>query len=169
MLVTGASGGVGALSIGIARRLGATVTAIGSGKGLELAKRLGAEHVIDRKAVTPIDAAKGPYDVIVDAAAAYRWKHWRGKLAKGGAFVSTLPSLGFFIDKVMSLFSPTRAMFVNVKSRATDLKLLGEWLADGLEVPIDRVVPVKDVAGALDVLHKGAAVGRIGVDVANGF
>ena len=48
LLVTGASGGVGALAIGVARKLGATVTAIGSGKGFDPARALGATTVFDR-------------------------------------------------------------------------------------------------------------------------
>jgi NADPH:quinone reductase-like Zn-dependent oxidoreductase len=169
VLVTGASGGVGCLAVGIARRLGATVTAVGSGRGLELARKLGAEAVIDRKSVEPLTAAQGPFDVVLDAAAAYRWRQWRAKLAPGGTYVTTLPSLAFLADKLTSLLSATRVRFINVKSRAADLTLLGEWLVDGLEVPIDHVVPVRDVARALEQLHTGAVLGRIAVDIAGGF
>jgi NADPH:quinone reductase-like Zn-dependent oxidoreductase len=155
--------------VGIARRLGATVTAVGSGRGLELARKLGAEAVIDRKSVEPLTAAQGPFDVVLDAAAAYRWRQWRAKLAPGGTYVTTLPSLAFLADKLTSLLSATRVRFINVKSRAADLTLLGEWLVDGLEVPIDHVVPVRDVARALEQLHTGAVLGRIAVDIAGGF
>ena len=50
LLVTGVSGGVGSIAVGIGRKLNAAVTAVGSGKGLELAKRLGAVEVLDRTA-----------------------------------------------------------------------------------------------------------------------
>ncbi len=39
VLITGVSGGVGSLAVGIARRLGASVTALGTGKGLDLARQ----------------------------------------------------------------------------------------------------------------------------------
>ncbi len=169
VLVTGASGGVGSIAIGVARKLGAEVTAIGSGRGLEVAKKHGAHVVIDRKAGDVFAAAKGPYDVIVDAAAAYRWSAWKKSLARGGTFVTTLPSLAFAVDKVASIFSSSRVEFVNVKARAADLKLLGEWLASGLEVTVDHTVPVREVAKGLAALHGGSALGRIAVDVAGGF
>ncbi len=169
VLVTGASGGVGALAIGIARKLGASVTAVGSGRGLELARKLGAERVIDRKSVDVLSAAQGPFDVVIDAAAGYRWRQWRRALVPGGTYVTTLPSLQFLVDKVLSLFSNTRTSFVNVKARSADLQLLGSWLADGLEVPIDHIVAVRDVATALEQLRRGAALGRIAVDVAGGL
>jgi NADPH:quinone reductase-like Zn-dependent oxidoreductase len=170
VLVTGASGGVGSLAIGVARKLGAEVTAVGSGRGLELAKKLGAGAVIDRKSVDVLsDAVAGPFDVIADAAAAYRWSTMRRKLRRGGAFVTTLPSLAFAVDKVRSLLAGTRAELVNVKCRAADLTLLGEWLASGLEVPVDRVVPVRDVVDALEALQRGEVLGRLVIDVAGGF
>jgi NADPH:quinone reductase-like Zn-dependent oxidoreductase len=169
VLLTGVSGGVGSLAVGIARRLGASVTAVGSGRGLALASRLGAERVIDRKAEDPRSTASGPFDVVADAAAAYRWRDWRDKLAPDGTYVTTLPSLGLAVDWIASLRSTTRVKFVSVKSRSEDLRLLGSWLAEGLEVPLDRIVPVRDVGGALEQLRCGRVLGRIGVDVANGF
>ncbi len=169
VLITGASGGVGSLAIGIAGKLGASVTAVGSGQGLELAKRLGAETVIDRKANDFMRAVKGPFDVVFDAAAASRWRQWRSLLKPGGRFVTTLPTLDFALDKVASLFSSTGIRLVMVKSRPADLDLLGQWLTSGLEVPLDTTVPVRNVADALARLERGGVVGRIAVDVAGGF
>lgn len=48
VLVTGVSGGVGSISVGVAKKLNAKVTAVGSGAGLDLARRLGAMEVWDR-------------------------------------------------------------------------------------------------------------------------
>src|SRR5262249_57662624 len=79
VLVTGASGGVACLAIGIASRLGISVTAIGSGRGLALARRLGAERVVDRTAADVF--AGGPFDAGLAAATAYRPPPWRRALA----------------------------------------------------------------------------------------
>jgi NADPH:quinone reductase-like Zn-dependent oxidoreductase len=167
VLVTGVSGGVGSIAVGVARKLGAEVTAVGSGAGLELAQRLGASKVLDRtKQNLPADIQER-FDVVFDAAAAYRWRHWRAVLKPGGAFVSTLPSLAFAVDKVHSLFSGTRVSFVNVKSRPADLDLLGSWLEEGLEVPLASTIPVREVAAGLTHLMKSG--GRVCVRVADGF
>jgi NADPH:quinone reductase-like Zn-dependent oxidoreductase len=166
VLITGVSGGVGSISIGVARRLGASVTAIGSGAGLEQARRLGAVEVIDRKS-QPLPGELRDFNVIFDAAAAYRWRDLRSALAPGGAFVSTLPSGALFADKLRSLFSSQRVTFVGVKSRAADLTLLAGWLDDGLEVPLFSTIPVREVAVGLAELRKHG--GRIAVRVADGF
>jgi NADPH:quinone reductase-like Zn-dependent oxidoreductase len=167
VLVTGASGGVGSIAVGVARKLGARVTAVSSGAGIELARRLGALEVLDRKArAVPGDISRR-FDVVFDAAAAYRWRQWKGAIKPGGAFVTTLPSLPFVVDKLQSLFASTRVRFVNVKSRRADLRLLASWLAEGLEVPLTSTIPVRDVAKGLAQLQK--AGGRTAVQVAGGF
>jgi NADPH:quinone reductase-like Zn-dependent oxidoreductase len=167
VLVTGVSGGVGSISIGVAKRLNATVTAVGSGAGLDLARRLGATEVLDRTAHALPGDIHDRFDVVFDASAAYRWRHWRGALKAGGAFVSTLPSLNFAVDKVHSLFTSTRVHFANVKSRPADLALLATWLEAGLEVPLASTIPVREVGAGLARLQKSG--GRIAVRVADGF
>jgi NADPH:quinone reductase-like Zn-dependent oxidoreductase len=167
VLVTGVSGGVGSISVGVARKLGAKVTAVGSGAGFELARRLGAAEVIDRTQRALPGETRQRFDVVFDAAAAYRWRQWRGALKPGGAFVTTLPSLAFVVDKMHSPFTGTRVSFVNVKSRPADLALLASWLEDGLEVPVASTIPVREGAMGLAQLQK--AGGRIAVRVADGF
>ncbi len=169
VLVTGVSGGVGSLGVWIAAKLGASVTALGSGRGLELAQRLGAIATIDRKSADAISAAHGPFDIVFDAAAAYRWKQWKTKLKPGGTYITTIPSLSFMADTLASLFSQTRVAFVTVKSVPSDLQQLGEWLAEGFEVPLDSVIPVRAVADGLARLMNGTVTGRIAVNVLGGF
>jgi NADPH:quinone reductase-like Zn-dependent oxidoreductase len=167
ILVTGVSGGVGSIAVGIGKQLGAEVTAVGSGAGLELARKLGASEVIDRTSQALPGDLRDRFDVVFDAAAAYRWRQWRGALRRGGAFVTTLPSLAFAVDTVHSLFTSTRVRFVNVKSRPADLEVLGSWLAGGLEVPLASTIPVREVATGLATLQRSG--GRVSVRVADGF
>jgi hypothetical protein len=58
---------------------------------------------------------------------------------------------------------------VNVKCTQADLRLLAQWLTEGLTVHVDRVVDVRNVADGLLQLHRGGVVGRIVVDVPDTF
>ena len=167
--ITGASGGVGLLAVSIAQRLGAKVTAIGSGRGLQLAKEAGAEQLVDRKSAAVPGSVQGKFDVVFDPAAAYRWATWKPWMNPKGHFVTTLPSMNFFADKLASLFASTGVHWVNVRCEAADLELLATWLADGLHVHVDHVVDVRDVAKSIARLQQGGVVGRIVVDVLGKF
>ena len=169
VLITGVSGAVGSTGILVAKKLGAKVTAIGSQRGLELAKRLGADVVIDRKHGDILENTSGSFDVVFDAAAAYRWSLWKTRLKAGGTFITTLPSIAFATDKLMSLFSSSRVQFVYVKARDKDLELLAKWLGEGFEVSIDSTLPIQELSQGLLRYQQGNFLGRIVIDVANGF
>jgi NADPH:quinone reductase-like Zn-dependent oxidoreductase len=169
VLITGVSGAVGSTAILVARRLGAQVTAVGSKNGLELAKRFGANAVIDRSAQNLVESARGSFDVIFDPAAAYRWRQWKAKLKDGGAFVTTLPSGGFVADKLTSLFSSSSVGLAYVKSKDKDLERLAKWQEEGFEVAIDSSYPVRDLAQAFARYRQGNVLGRIVITVADGF
>lgn len=166
VLVTGVSGGVGSVAVQVALRLGASeVVAIGSDKGLDLAKKLGAKLVIDRKHEDVFASASGSFDVIFDAAAAYRWSQWKSRLKSNGTYVTTLPSVAFAVDKMKSFVSSSSVGFIGVKPKSKDLKILAEWLESGLTISLDATVPVSDVPQALARLKRGEVVGKIAVNV----
>lgn len=169
VLITGVSGAVGSTAILVAQKLGARVTALGSKNGLELARRLGAVATLDRSDQNIVEKARGPFDVVFDPAAAYRWSQWRSKLKDNGAFVTTLPSMAFVSDKLRSVLSRSSVGLAYVKSTGDDLETLAGWLGAGFEVPIDSTYPVNEVAAAFARYQQGVALGRIVIAVENGF
>ncbi len=169
ILITGASGGVGSIAVWIANNKGANVTAVGSGAGLEQARKFGAKRLIDRKNGNVFSSEFGPYDLVFDAAASYRWRQWSTLLSRQGTYVTTLPSLTFAADKLASFFSTTTAKFFRVKPRHADLEQLGKWLSSGLEVPIDSVISPDKIAVGLERLKDGQVFGKIVVDIKNGL
>jgi NADPH:quinone reductase len=169
VLVTGVSGGVGSLAVGVARRLGAAVTAVGSGPGLDLASNMGAERVIDRTREDAVRAAgPGHLDAVFDAAAAHRWRHWRSALGRHGTFVTTMPSAKFAVDKLASLVSGPRCELIMVKSRPDDLRTLGDWMTSGLVATVDSTISLSEVPSGLDRLERGHVLGRIVVEIQAG-
>jgi NADPH:quinone reductase-like Zn-dependent oxidoreductase len=168
VLIIGASGGVGCLAIGVAGRLGATVTAVCGTHAVEFVRSLGAARVIDRHNADPLKGP-GPFDVILDAAAAYSYAACRHLLAPGGAYVTTLPDAGLIVGKVLTVFSSRRCAMITVKPVRSDLDAVAAFVAEGMQVPIDTRFPVRDLPLAFARLQKGAMRGRISVRVEGGF
>ena len=168
LLLIGAGGGVGSLAVGIAKRLGAHVTAVCSTYAVDHVKALGADEIVDRRKQDPM-SLPGPFEVVFDAAAAHGYFACRHLVAKGGAYVTTLPSPGVFVGKAFGALSSKRCEFIAVKSVAKDLEQLGAWILDGMQVPIDTRFPVRELGAALDKLRKGEVRGRLVVQVEDGF
>lgn len=167
-LVLGAGGGVGTISVGVAKKLGAVVTAVASPRVLDLVKGLGADQVVARAHGEPL-GLDGPFDVVFDTPAAYGYVACRRLLSPRGVYVTTLPTGSLVVGKLMTLFSRRRARVLIVKSLRADLERLAGWLAEGLEVPIDSRFSVADGGRAIDRLAQGGMRGRVVVDVAGGW
>ena len=88
VLVTGASGGVGSAAIQLAKRRGATVTAVaGAAKAADLLA-LGAERVIDRNADLLAECGADSVEVAVDLVAGPGWPALPAVLVPGGRYVT---------------------------------------------------------------------------------
>jgi NADPH:quinone reductase-like Zn-dependent oxidoreductase len=86
VLIYGASGSVGTYALQLGKHYGAEVTGVCSGANVELAKSLGADHVID---YTREDFTQGDdsYDVIIDAVHKLNTGNARSVLKDGGIYL----------------------------------------------------------------------------------
>lgn len=72
LMILGASGGVGHVALQLAKRQGARLLAVGSGKdGADLVKKLGADQAVNGKAADPVKAAQSFAPGGLDAALAF--------------------------------------------------------------------------------------------------
>ncbi len=92
VLINGASGAVGTNAVQLAKRFGATVTAVTSAANTELVTKLGADHVIDY-ANTDLAAVDARFDVVLDCVGNVTIASGRHLLADGGVLVLAVASL----------------------------------------------------------------------------
>jgi len=169
ILILGAGGGVGSAAVQIAKNLGAHVTAVCSTKDVTRVKGFGADVVIDRTK-TDFFSAITTYDVIFDTPSQYSpWRSFK-YLKPKGTYVVTIPSMGFLTAKFLSLFNGKKASFVECKSVSKDLELVSGWLSSGeLKIDIDSTYSIKDIGDALKRQVDKAKVGRIVIQVEEGW
>jgi NADPH:quinone reductase-like Zn-dependent oxidoreductase len=89
VLVTGASGGVGAAAVQLARRRGARVTAVAGSAKAEQVRALGADTVVDRDADLSAVVGAQAMDVVVDNVSGPGFGDLVGVLRRGGRYVTS--------------------------------------------------------------------------------
>jgi NADPH:quinone reductase-like Zn-dependent oxidoreductase len=90
VLINGASGGVGACGIQIAKAMGAKVWGTSSAEKMSELSKWGADEVVDYRK-TPVSQINAKFDVILDAAATSSFTECAPKLNSGGAYVTLVP------------------------------------------------------------------------------
>jgi len=168
VLVDGASGGVGTFAIQIAKAFGAEVTAVCSTTKMDIARSLGADHVID---YTSEDFTRNGerYNLILAANAFHSVFDYRRALSEDGICVKAggKPSfqgmfLDMFVAPFLSMSGQKKTCGVFAKMNKDDLNLLKSMLASGKIVPvIDRRYSLAEVPEAIRYLEQGHARGKV--------
>lgn len=171
ILIIGAGGGVGSPAVGIAKALGAHVTAICSTKDVARVEKMGADVVIDRSKQNPKNL-KAKFDVVFDVPTNYSFRRQGMKWLKpGGAFVNTLPGLEkLALGWLWPVITKTRLETVQVESKKADLELVGNWMVDDqVAIDIDSVYNISDFAAAWKRQDDRQKSGRVVIKVKDGW
>jgi NADPH:quinone reductase-like Zn-dependent oxidoreductase len=170
VLIDGASGGVGTFAIQIAKSFGAEVTAVCSTPKLDIARSIGADHVID---YTREDFTNSGlrYDLILAANAYHSIFDYKRALNQNGIYVVAGGGMGQMLQALtlgpfLSRIGSKKMCFVGAKLNQKDLDFLKGLLEAGKIVPvIDRRYPLSEVPQALRYLEEGHAQGKVVITI----
>jgi len=170
VLINGASGGVGTFAVQIAKAFGAEVTAVCSTRNLEMARSIGADHVID---YTKEDFTQNgrQYDLILAVNGYHPLFAYQHALTNQGiyVFVGGLPAQIFqslFLGPLMSKSDGRKMTSVVKKANQKDLIFIRDLLEDGKIRPvIDECYPLSKTAEAFRYFEKGHARGKVVITV----
>ena len=173
VLVNGASGGVGVSALQMATAIGAKVTAVCSGRNVELVRSLGAVDVIDYQ-VRDFTETTERYDVILDIVSTRPISRCRAILTPDGryAVVGAVAKgrwlgMGRQIRTVMtSPFTKQKLLMVMAGSDRNDLAEIATMVDDGsLRPVIEQVYPFERAPEALRHLASHRARGKVVVAI----
>jgi NADPH:quinone reductase-like Zn-dependent oxidoreductase len=169
VLINGAGGGVGTFAVQIAKCFDADVTAVCSARNLDVARSIGADHVIDY-AEEDFTRSGRRYDVILAVNGYQPILHYRRALTPGGICVVLGGSAGQLIQGMFlgPLFLRGNKKFRGMMTRPAqkDLIVLKDLLEAGKVVPvIDRRYALADAAEAIRYLMAGHARGKVVITV----
>lgn len=176
VLIEGASGGVGTFAIQIAKSFGAKVTAVCSTTKLDIARSIGADHVID---YTKEDFAKNGqrYDLIFAANGSHSVFEYKRALGPNGICVISgggeASIVALVRDTLLTMWiSKTGdrkigSFMANINQK--DLAFVKELVEAGKVKPvIDRRYTLSETAKALRYIGEGHARGKIVITVKHG-
>ena len=168
----GASGGVGTFALQIAKAFGAEVTAVCSTRNVELARSLGADHVID---YTKEDFTKSgkQYDLILAANGYHSLAEYQRALSPNGKYVMTGGTTAQMFEVL--LFGRAKSKGnqkmgnIMAKPNQKDLEFIAGLLAAGKVKPvIAKQFSLAETADAIRCVEEGHAQGKVVISVVNG-
>jgi NADPH:quinone reductase-like Zn-dependent oxidoreductase len=155
VLVNGASGAVGTAAVQIANDLGATVTAVTSGRNAELVRSLGAERIVDHT-TTPITEVRQRFDVVFDTVGNLTPATGRALLNDDGLLLLAVAGLWDTIRPRSQVRTGTS------RERADDFTTLLGMVADGrLQVVLEDVLDLDRIVEAHRRVDSGRKVGNL--------
>ncbi len=162
VLITGASGAVGASGVQIAKHLGAKVTGVCSTSNVEYVRSIGADAVIDYKSAEWSEV-EARYDVVFDAAASSTFGTARKRLTDAGWYVNTVPRPAVFAAAAWArVTSKQRCSPFMLTTDAALLTALAELAAREVLVPrIARRVALDQVPDAQRAMAAGTLSGKV--------
>jgi NADPH:quinone reductase-like Zn-dependent oxidoreductase len=172
VLIQGASGAVGLFALQLAKVFGAEVTAVCSTRNVEVARSLGADHIID---YTKEDFTENShhYDLIFAVNGYHSLAAYKRALNPQGIYVcagGTMPQIfqALLLGPWISEKGGRKLGSMGIaKARQEDLIILGELLQVGKIVPfIDRCYPLREAVEAMRYVEDIHAQGKVVVTVA---
>ena len=173
VLIDGASGGVGTFAVQLAKSFGVEVTAVCSTRNLDLARALGADHVMD---YTREDFTKSGrrYDLILAVNGHHLLLDYRQALSANGRCVMAGGPLAqvlqvILLGPLVSRIGRKRIGFQGIATTPQkDLLVIKQLLEAGKIVPlIDKCYPLRETAEAMRYLVKEHARGKVVITVGN--
>jgi NADPH:quinone reductase-like Zn-dependent oxidoreductase len=166
VLVNGATGGVGHFAVQIAHAEGAKVTAVCSTPNIELARKFGADTVIDYTK-TDLSVWKTRYDVILDAYGHMKQSEARRMLNKNGIYTSTLYGpAGVFITLYNRLFYGKILTSGSMRSETVDFEKIEALFKQGKLNPyVEKTFQIDQAREAFVYFEGGKHRGKIVVRI----
>jgi NADPH:quinone reductase-like Zn-dependent oxidoreductase len=162
VLVNGASGGVGAYAVQIAKHLGAEVTGVAGTDNTGLVRSLGADRVIDYRTDDPA-ASDERFDVVLDTVGKLPFPKAKRILEKTGRFVP-LEFGGREIRQALCVAltgGPKVVLNVSGDTRE-DMEILAGLLETGeVRAVVDSRFPLEDIAAAHRRVETRHATGAV--------
>jgi NADPH:quinone reductase-like Zn-dependent oxidoreductase len=163
ILITGASGGVGAAAIQLAKRRGAYLTAVGGRDKADQMLALGADQVIPRGESVVEQLGRDKVDVVIDLVAGPAFSELLDVLKKGGRYAVAGAIAGPIVElDIRTLYLKDLSFFGCTFQEDEVFSNLVSYIERGEIRPhIGKVFPLKDIVAAQELFLTKATCGKL--------
>jgi alcohol dehydrogenase len=151
ILIHGGAGGIGSISIQLAKHLGAYVATTVSTNDVQFVKdELGADEAIDYKTQTFEDVLSHDFDAVFDTVGGETYTRSFKVLKRVGGGSIIVSMLEQPVQEIMDQFG-VKALFLFSQANRERLTKLAEWVdQNNIRVNVDRTFPLYEARAALD-------------------
>ncbi|MCW1908364.1 MAG: NADP-dependent oxidoreductase [Candidatus Saccharibacteria bacterium] len=161
ILIHGGAGGIGSLAIQYAKHLGLHVATTASGDGIDFAKELGADEVVDYKTARFEDTIK-ECDAVFDTIAGETYTRSFTVLKRGGIIIS----MNEHPNELLAETHGVRAEFQMTQTSPESLKKLADLVDQGVIKPaIGATFSLEETAQAFEAWRTGGVQGKVVVEI----
>jgi NADPH:quinone reductase-like Zn-dependent oxidoreductase len=162
ILINGASGGIGAMAVQLAKFYGAVVTGICGAPRLDYVKALGADKVIDYKKQDFTQNGE-TYDVIFDILGRSSFARCKNSLTPNGIYLLASFKSRALWDMVWTYFaSPKKVVCAMADEKAENLVFVKKLVEeDKIKAILDRRFPLEQTAEAHQYIESGGRQGNV--------
>lgn len=159
ILIHGGAGGIGSAAIQLAKHLGAYVATTATGAGLDFAKSLGADEIIDYESQA-FDDMLHDYDAVFDTVAGETYKRSFKVLKKNGIIVSMNARPN---QQLMDQYG-VRAALQSTQATVESLRQLADLIDQGIiKVHVEKTFPLDQIVEAFRARESGGVRGKIAI------
>jgi NADPH:quinone reductase-like Zn-dependent oxidoreductase len=162
VLVNGASGGVGHLTVQVAKARGALVAATASAARREFVTALGADVFIDYQK-EPVSGWPMAFDAVLDCVPNLPRRLHRRLLKRRGHYVSTLPNgWTYTLGPLLNRLGRVRRHALMLRPNAAAVAELAGYVEQGrLRCEIAGVFPLEEFRRAVEMSRSGRVAGKL--------
>lgn len=163
VLVTGASGGVGSAVVQLAKRRGATVTAVVGKNKMDVLKEIGADRVIERNSDLVEVLGEKSVDVVVDNVAGEGFTQMSVVMKRGGRYASSGAIAGPIVTLDMRNFYLKDLTFIGCTAWDEPVfpNLISYIERGEIKPMLARTYPLEDIVTAQKDFSEKKHVGKI--------
>ncbi|TDO73117.1 NADPH:quinone reductase-like Zn-dependent oxidoreductase [Flavobacterium chryseum] len=165
ILVNGATGGFGMFLLQLLKNKGANVTAVTGTKGIEFAKKWGADSVIDYTREDVL-SQKSAFDIVIDLSGKMGYKNAQQIMKSKAIFLNPTPKpIEIPVSIFKNLLTGQKHIVILSSPSTKYTAVLLSALQNGLEIEVNKVFPFSQYREAYEYAERGGYIGKVVVEI----